>query len=121
VHYACFKGNIPILDFLIELGGSLDALSLNGLNCLHLAVSQNHVEMVKYLIKNHEFSPNELTKSSSTSPLMLASKNGATDVVKYLIETHHVDVTFKDKNQSDALIWAIKFKRQETAARLFAT
>jgi len=52
---------------------------------------------------------------------MLASKNGATDVVKYLIETHHVDVTFKDKHQSDALIWAIKFKRQETAARLFAT
>lgn len=61
VHYACFKGNIKMLELLISMHGDIRAVSVHGVNCLHLACQKNQLEMVKYLINTHKFSPTDIT------------------------------------------------------------
>ena len=57
VHYACFLGEIRILELLIKAGGNMHQLSNNGINCLHLACQRNRLEMVRLLVNRYNFNP----------------------------------------------------------------
>jgi ankyrin repeat protein len=73
VHYACFVGDIQILELLVAIGGNMHALSKNGVNCLHLACQKNHLEMTRYLINRYNFSPEVGTKSTNKRAIHLAA------------------------------------------------
>ncbi len=45
------KGNISILNNLIELGSNIDFQDKNGYSALHFAVQNNQVEVIDILIK----------------------------------------------------------------------
>ena len=51
VHYACHKGNLEILQLLIDNGGTLNAVSKKGVTCLHLACGSGKLEMARFLIE----------------------------------------------------------------------
>lgn len=37
IHYACYLGDIKILETLHQLGANLDAINNDGQSCLHVA------------------------------------------------------------------------------------
>jgi ankyrin repeat protein len=50
-----------MLELLLSMHGNIKAVSVHGVNCLHLACQKNQLEMVKYLINTHKFSPTDIT------------------------------------------------------------
>lgn len=62
--WACDRGNLPIVKYLIEdLGADVNKQDGEGQTCLHYAVSCEHIELVKYLTSlpnmNKEISDND--------------------------------------------------------------
>lgn len=51
IHYACHRGNIDIVKFLLSYGADMRAMSQNGVSCLHLAAVSGNCTLVKYLIE----------------------------------------------------------------------
>ena len=118
MHYACFKGNLKMLELLLSVHGNLRAVSAHGINCLHLACQKNQVDMARLLIKAHKFSPSQATSGVNKTPIHVAAQHGATQVVKYLTEECDVDVLARDKNDDDALTLALRHKREAAAILL---
>lgn len=99
------QGNIELLEYLNKLGGRTDLVSIQGVNCLHLACYHNQIELVKYFIARG-FSPEQETHSNRR-PIHLAAQVGALGIVRFLVEQLKVNVTAVDTLQDDALSLAI--------------
>ncbi|XP_075896522.1 ankyrin-3-like isoform X4 [Nelusetta ayraudi] len=88
-------GNLlKALEFL-KNGVDINICNQNGLNALHLASKEGHVEVVAELIK-HGADVDAATKKGNTA-LHIASLAGQTDVVKELV-THNANVNSQSQN-----------------------
>ena len=54
LHYACWKGNLPIVEFLISNGANIEAQNLLDWTALHFASYWGQTDVVKYLISRGE-------------------------------------------------------------------
>ena len=86
VLYACHKGNIEVLNYLMGKGGDIMLVSKKGVTALHLACGAGQLEMVEYLIDVHRLSPEIKTSSSGSLPMHVAAKGGHINVIQYLKE-----------------------------------
>ena len=55
VGIAAYRGNIKILDLLYRAGADLNLTSKTGAGPLYLAIKQDRIEVVKYLIERNSF------------------------------------------------------------------
>ncbi|XP_068439855.1 ankyrin-3-like isoform X2 [Clinocottus analis] len=89
-------GNLEkALDYL-KNGVDINICNQNGLNALHLASKEGHVEVVAELIK-HGANVDAATKQKGNTALHIASLAGQTDVVKELV-THNANVNSQSQN-----------------------
>ncbi|XP_056905142.1 ankyrin-3-like isoform X36 [Takifugu flavidus] len=89
-------GNLEkTLDYL-KNGVDINICNQNGLNALHLASKEGHVEVVAELIKLGA-NVDAATKQKGNTALHIASLAGQTDVVKKLV-THHANVNAQSQN-----------------------
>ncbi|XP_063749388.1 ankyrin-3 isoform X22 [Eleginops maclovinus] len=89
-------GNLEkALDYL-KNGVDINICNQNGLNALHLASKEGHVEVVAELIK-HGANVDAATKQKGNTALHIASLAGQTDVVKELV-THNANVNAQSQN-----------------------
>ena len=85
----CTNANLPALkDFITKqrLNPS-EVKDSSGFTLLHLACQHGHLDIVQYLIKDQNCSP-ETTTPNGHTPLHIACKSGHLHVVKYLITDH---------------------------------
>ena len=82
IHYAAYKGNIQILDYLKNKGGNLKAETQNEVNALHLAAQTDKVETFIYY--RGILGINSIDRKKSTS-LHWAAFMGNNRVVSYLL------------------------------------
>ncbi|XP_058476382.1 ankyrin-3-like isoform X34 [Solea solea] len=93
---AARAGNLEkALDYL-KNGVDVNICNQNGLNALHLASKEGHVEVVAELIK-HGANVDATTKQKGNTALHIASLAGQTDVVKQLV-THGGNVNAQSQN-----------------------
>ncbi|XP_040924516.1 ankyrin-3-like isoform X31 [Betta splendens] len=93
---AARAGNLEkALDYL-KNGVDINICNQNGLNALHLASKEGHVEVVAELIKQGA-NVDAATKQKGNTALHIASLAGQTDVVKELV-THGANVNAQSQN-----------------------
>ncbi|XP_046551542.1 ankyrin-3-like [Haliotis rubra] len=80
VHY----GYINVCKFLVSMGANVSQVDDDGDNILHFACRGEHVEMVKYVLLQHNLDINSRTNTGKT-PLMVTVHYGYINVCKFLV------------------------------------
>lgn len=55
VGIAAYRGNLKILDILYRAGADINLTSKHGAGPLYLAIKQDRIEIVKYLVERNAF------------------------------------------------------------------
>jgi len=98
LHYASYKGNIEIIDLLIENGANLAILNNKGLNVMHLAAQGDQPNSIVYFKEKYHLNI-ESTDNLGSTPLHWAIFSGSAGAFKFLIS---YDLDF-DKGDSEGL------------------
>lgn len=79
--WACDRGNLDIVKYLIELGADPNLQDTDGQSCLHYAVSCEHLEIIKYLVENKNVNLN-LSDKDGSKPIDLATKQEICEILQ---------------------------------------
>ncbi|KAJ8321297.1 hypothetical protein KUTeg_001155, partial [Tegillarca granosa] len=85
LHLASEKGNLDVVNALLQGGANVNQVDFDGYSALHLASKNDHANVVVALLQ--EFANvNQIVKDRGTSALHLASEEGYLDVVNALLQ-----------------------------------
>ena len=86
LHLAAFFGQSRVVEFLLEIGANVDAVSANKMKVtpLHSAVAHNHVEICENLLSKG--ADVNAKQENNFTPLHEAAQNGSTALAKLLLE-----------------------------------
>ena len=82
--YAAYRGNITIIEILIEYGASIDVTSINGLNILHMAAQGDNPNIIIYFKEKYKMSI-YCQDLQGNNPLHWACFNCAEHSVNFLL------------------------------------
>ena len=111
LHYASYKGNIPLLQLLIKSGASVDAVTNLGKNVMHMAAEGNQPSMMIYLISKEHQSSQSVDENGST-PLHWACYAGAEEAVNFLLNLE-ANINAQDKEKLTPLHLAVLGGREK--------
>ena len=84
IHYACYKGDIRMINILIYYGADHNIITKKGLNILHLSSQSDKVNSLVLFVDKYNINPNFKDYSGST-PLHWASYSGSYFFVYFLL------------------------------------
>ena len=116
LHYASYKGNIPLLQLLIKSGASVDAVTNLGKNVMHMAAEGNQPSMMIYLITKEHQSSQSVDENGST-PLHWACYAGAEESVNFLLNLD-ANIDAQDKEKLTPLHLAVLGGREKIVLKL---
>lgn len=96
LHYAAFRGNLKIVEKVIELGGDILIKNNNGLNVMHMAAQGDQPNILVFFKEKFDMKVNCLDAVMST-PLHWACYMGSESCVDYLV-SWKADLNSKDKD-----------------------
>lgn len=67
LHYAAFRGNIPVIKYLTELGANPFLKDKDGHNVIHIAAQGDQVAAIYFFIQNFNFDINDKDSRQSTA------------------------------------------------------
>jgi ankyrin repeat protein len=107
LHYASYRGNIKIIEKLINLGANINSKNDNGLNIIHMASQGNQPITLIYL--KEQLNVDLFTPDFSLStPLHWACYSGSVAALEYLISLEeNINIDIKDKDGSTPLHLAV--------------
>ena len=115
-HCAALVGSVEILEWLIELGVSVDTeVASSGMQPIHWACTRGHTEVVRLLLREG-VSVNALD-IKHTSPLAIAAQYDHTILVFFLVK-QRADISILDDCEDSPLHWAAYKGNNQTAALL---
>ena len=82
LHYACIKGSKNAVDLLLDLGANINAIDVDGNNCLHYAVNSNNPSLLKKLLVRG--AEKTIRNNSGKLPIDLAKDNNFGKIVDIL-------------------------------------
>jgi ankyrin repeat protein len=109
---AAKKGNVKLIEELLEKGANVNAANMNGWTALMMASKNGHTEAVKLLLEKGA-KVNAVEKDGRRA-LLFASKSGHIEVVKLLLEKG-AKVNAIDHDGYTALMMASRNGHTETA------
>ena len=108
--HAVQRNQLDTLKMLINKGINLKLLSKGknkGNSALLIAVWDNRINIVKYLLENNSFNISiNQTDNNGFTPLIKASIRNRIDIVRYLITFNCIDIDICDRDGKNALDWA---------------
>ena len=96
LHYAAFRGNIKILEKLIQSGADINLKNNSGLNVMHMAAQGDQPNVLVFFKERYDMQVSTLDSVLST-PLHWASYMGAEASVDYLT-CWNSDINARDKD-----------------------
>ena len=109
LHYAAFRGNIKMIDLLIQNSADVQALSYNGLNMLHKGAQGNSPNSIVYFNKKHKIDIAS-KNNDGLNALHFAAISGMDNSVIYLLNMG-LDPNIQDINGNTALHYAVKYNQ----------
>ena len=100
---------------LVRWGADVNVRGGQGYTPLCIAVENDNVELIKYLLENG--ADPDMATAYGLTPLMLAARDGLTEAAGLLIERGATKETVGPEG-IDAMAYAIKYGHQETASLL---
>jgi len=67
IHFAAYRGNNDLIQYLITVGADVHAIDKDGHNCIHIAAQADKVNTIYFLLKKHKFNINQGDKKMSTA------------------------------------------------------
>ena len=116
IHYASFRGNIPVIKLLIENGADIHVKSTHGLTVLHKAAQGDKPSAIVYFNQKYNFDLTE-TEENQLNALHLATKSGMDNSVIFLLALG-INPNLTDKNGFTALHYAVKFQKTRIIKKL---
>lgn len=84
-----------------------------GKGILHLSSQYGKVEIVKLLLADGRFDPNQKDDSNDSTPLMYACMSGKNEIVKLLLKDPRVDINITDSYSHSCLFHCCLFGKHE--------
>jgi len=84
VHFAAYRGNNELIEYLISIGADVYANDNDGHNCIHIASQSDRINTIYYLMKNYNFNINKGDRKLST-PLHWAAFLNKENSLTYLL------------------------------------
>uniref|UniRef100_A0A7S2ZFX6 Uncharacterized protein n=1 Tax=Rhodosorus marinus TaxID=101924 RepID=A0A7S2ZFX6_9RHOD len=102
LHLACGGGHMQIAELLIEHGAVIDQpdQSHKGYTPIFNAVENNHIEVVKLLLRNK--AKFNIKNAKKETPLMIATKKEYKDIEDLLVKMHTLTQKDRAKPQKSA-------------------
>lgn len=110
LHQACVCGHLPLVKMLVQdMGADVFTATADWEEyvSIHLAASNGHVEIVKFLSQYHPGLLN-FQDPYGDDALTLAAKDGNLDVVCYIVDNfpHQIDLERRARRGRTVLLWA---------------
>jgi palmitoyltransferase len=105
LHYAAYKGNIEIINKLIENGADPEISNNSGLNVLHMAAQGNQPNALIYFFKKYSLDIHSVDDKGST-PLHWACYSGSEVYVQFLLSLN-ANVNARDRDGLTSLHLAV--------------
>lgn len=126
LHYACWSGHIQLVNSLLEQGGKIEELSIEGYSALHFAVeniTETAIPLLNLLLRRasspEAFRHLKTTKEGLT-PLHIAAEQGNLATVSWLLKTTPQSINDPDKYGSTALHKAARHNHAEVVRHLLS-
>ena len=115
LHWACANDHCTVVEFLLDSGANIDALSSHQDTPLLLALQNRHYQIARILIeRGSNLAASEI---SGTSALILASSRGALDIVQLLLQKG-ADADKQNAEGLTALHWATSWGHEQVVKEL---
>ena len=101
--FACFRGHLPIVEYLISKGADIEAKDKSGNSLIHFS-STRFLSIVQYLIEKRNIDK-DIKGYEERAPLHHACNGGHLQIVEYLI-SKGANIEAKDKNKKTPLHYA---------------
>ena len=117
---AARKGNVEILEALVNRGAEVDAKDEIGFTALMEAARDGEMGATTYLLKAGA-NPRQKGKPSAFSlgVIHMAALSGKPEMVSLIVEAG-ADINLRGRDGGTALAWCIKENKEATAAKLLA-
>lgn len=115
IHYASFRGNVTLCQYLKNNGADILKLNKKGQNVLHLSCQGNQPATINYFKDYININDKDY---SGFTPLIQAVYSGSEESVNYLISLSNINLNEQDNNGETALHFCILFNRVKIAKKL---
>ena len=85
LHLSAQIGNYELVTYFADMGTGIHLKTNDGVNCLHIAAEQGHLNLCKVLIEKHKFDLN-MADNYGWTALHRSSKNGSYELLTYFAD-----------------------------------
>ena len=121
LHLAAHQGWMDIaIDLITKYKCNTNRKDSNGRTPLYYAISNNHLEVVRYFINEQHCDPMTRDNDGNT-PLHIAASNNHLEVVRYFINEQHCDPMTKDNDGDTPLHIACRYGNANVVQYILST
>ena len=85
LHHSVKSGSCELITFFTDMGSDINLKVNDGMNCLHIAAFNGHLNLCKRFLDKHQFDVH-LTNNNEWTALHCSARNGSLALFLYLLE-----------------------------------
>ena len=107
LHYSVRNGSYEFARYFVDIGADVKLQDNLGMNCLHIAAKNDHLNLCKTLIDMYKFDDVDMVDNKGRTALHYAVRNGSYEFARYFVDIG-ADVKLQDNLGMNCLHIAAK-------------